>query len=239
MAPKSSKPKRKSRGKRRVARMSRWRRKTYNVPEQASCSEVQSLALQNTGTVYQNYKLDLAGHIRASTIAKGYQYFRIKSVKYTFKPLQDTFSGAGTSIPHLYYMIDRTGSLRSVQNADMLKKLGARPRRLDDKLVTLTYRPSVLNSSSDTTPGADIFVQYKMTPWLPTREASQLLTWNPNTTDHFGLVYIVENVGGQTIQYAVEREVQFEFKKPSYQVVTNLVDPAPEEEVVLIPGGSI
>lgn len=237
MAPKSSKTKRKGGSKRRVARMSRWSRKPINVPEQASCSEVQTLALQNTGTVYQNYKLDLAGHVRASTIAKGFQYFRIKSVKYTLKPLQDTFNGAGTSIPHLYYMIDRTGSLRAVQNSDALKKLGARPRRMDDKIVHFSYRPSVLNSSSDTTPGADIFVQYKVSPWLPTREASSTLIWSPNTTDHYGMIYIVENAGGQTIQYAVEREVQFEFKKPSYQVVANLSDPPAEEEVVILGAG--
>lgn len=236
MAPKSSKSKRKGGSKRRVARMGRWRRKTYNVPEYASCSEVQSIALQNTGTVYQNYKLDLAGHVRASTIAKGYQFFRIKSVKYTLKPLQDTFNGAGTSIPHLYWMIDRTGSLRAVTNADTLKKLGARPHRMDDKLVHFSYRPSVVNSAADATAGADLFVQYKMTPWLPTRE-SNTLVWNANTTDHFGVIYIVENVGGQTIQYAVEREVQFEFKKPSFQVTTNMVDPPAEEEVVIYGAG--
>lgn len=212
----------KKQGPRRGARkMAIKRLPRNNVPERASCSETLSLGVQTSNTAYASYSNTLAQYPRASAIAKGYQFYRIKSITYHFKPLTDTFTAtSGTSVPHLYYMIDRTKQLVSVSNANQLKQLGAIPHRLDDKIIRFTWRPSVLNGALDAAMGvASYFVQYKMSPWLPCRDMDYGSVWVANSTDHQGVVYIVENAGGAGVQYAVEKIVDFEFKKPAYEIV--------------------
>lgn len=53
--------------------------------------------------------------------------------------------------------------------------------------------------------------------------------WNPDTTDHMGLVFLAENSGGADIQYKVELVVEFEFQKPSVPTVLTETLPEPVE----------
>lgn len=211
-------------------------RRSLGVPDVASLSEVipTSSQLLTTSQMYQSYRISLANFPRARTVAQGYQLFRIKKVTFKFSPLADTFQvGAATttSVPYLYCMIDRTKNLVAANTVDTLKRLGAKPRRLDEKILEFSYKPSVLTATFDANPPAgqlqSQFTQYKVSPWLNTRDSESLITWNPDTTDHLGCVWYAENSGGQDIPYKVELVVEFEFKKPSYQVVTNLGEPTP------------
>lgn len=201
---------------------SRPRRARIGVPEKASLTEILPTTTHTTNQNYSSYNLSLASCTRARDVAKGYQFYRIKSVKFIVRPLQDTFVEAGTTVPYLYYMIDRTRQLQAGFTANQLKSLGAVPRRMDDKNIVFHYKPSVLTDTYDNTAGAATFIQYKMSPWLPTRDIN-LLAWVPSTTDHQGIVWRAETNSGNAIAYVIDREVEIEFKKPS--TVVTAADP--------------
>lgn len=200
----------------------------YEVKEIASLTEVQApiptpLANQN----YATYNVSLASLTRARDVAKGYQFYRIKRITYVIKPLSDTFNaqglapgGSSATVPYLYYMIDRTRLFQNGFTIDQLKAMGAKARRLDDKTLTFSYTPSVLTETYDNTANANMAVQYKLMPWLPTKDITGVGLWNPNTTDHCGVVWRVEQVGGTPIGYQLERRVQVEFKKPAIPTST-------------------
>lgn len=224
--------------RKRAAKGKRMYRKrvTRQVQERASIREIYSAnTLLQTNQMYQSYKIQLANCPRAVNVAKSYQYFRIKKVHFKFSPLFDTFqngaSGGNTSIPHLYCMIDRTKNLFQSNSVEDLRKLGAKPRRLDDKMLQFSFAPSVLNAAFDGHPPAGQtttqFVQYKVSPWLNTRDNETIGVWNPDSTDHLGMVWIAENSGGNNIPYKMEIEVEYEFKKPSFTVIPVAELPAP------------
>lgn len=223
------------RGARKGGKRGGKRTTKYEVRESASLTEVQApiptpLANQN----YSTYNISLASCTRAQDVAKGYQYYRIKRITYVIKPLSDTFNaqalapgGSSASVPYLYYMIDRTRLFQNGFTIDQLKAMGAKARRLDDKTLTFSYTPSVLTETFDPTANANGAVQYKMMPWLPTKDINQLGIWNPNTTDHLGVVWRVEQVSGTPIGYQLERRVQLEFKKPAIPTLANAIEDVP------------
>lgn len=198
-------------------------RSPRTVPEWASCTEVMTRANITSSTMYQLNQLSLDRFGRAKVIAQGYQFYRIKNIKLVIKPLLDTFLAANNyTVPYMYFMIDRTRSLVNLSSAYQLKQLGAKPRRLDDKIITFQYRPSVLTSVLQDAPVlASEFAEYKISPWLPCRDldTGNPTVWNPSTVDHQGCVFIIENPGntgeGQPIQASIEYIVEFEFKKPA------------------------
>lgn len=187
------------------------------VPERASCTEILPALNCSSNQNYSSYNLSLSTCTRARDIAKGYQFYRIKRVVFIIKPELDTFISGGPTLPYLYYMIDRTKQFVNGVTLEQLQAMGAKPRRLDEKTLQFSYSPSVLTDTYDPTVGATPFVQYKISPWLPTKDISQVGLWNPNTTDHLGIVWRVAQRlnGGQVITFSVERRVELEFKKPS------------------------
>jgi len=225
-----AKPKSKA-GKRRGVR-----RQRHNVPDVASLSETKGLSVLATNQMYQQYATQLVSFPRAVNVAKSYQLFRIKSIKYVVQPLSDTFiatgaSASGSTVPYLYYMIDRTKNLLTANTAQALKRAGAIPRRLDDKTISFSYRPSVLQAGLDVagSPAVNnsVFTQYKISPWLNTRDLANTSQWYPDTTDHQGIKFIVENSGGLNIAYKLDMVIEFEFKKPSYEITASETMPAP------------
>lgn len=214
------------RGKRRIPRNPR------TVAERASLTETRSFTLLTSNQTYVQYAIQLSQHARAVNVAKSYQLYRIKNVKYILSPLADTFqAGGGTSVPYVYFQIDRTRDLANIRTAQEFKRLGCKPRRLDDKIVTFQWRPSVLNPTlDDAALNTGVFNQYKVTPWLRTRdETGGLGIWNPDTTDHQGLVMFIENSGGADIQAKLEIVVEFEFMKPSFPTTITEGHPEPVE----------
>jgi len=188
------------------------------VPEKASLSVTRQFSVLATNQAYRLYDVQLSHYLRATDVAKAYQLYRIKNCKLVLSPLADTFAaGGGTTVPYAYFQVDRTRDLSNVRTAIELKRLGCKPHRVDDKIITFQWKPSVLNLTLDNAgTGGGIFNQYKVSPWLRTRsETGAISTWNPDTTDHQGIVFLVENSGGADIGYKMELIVEFEFMKPS------------------------
>lgn len=192
------------------------RRLNAGVPERASMTEVQATPGQlATNTSYSVYNVSLASLTRARDVAKGYQFYRIKRITLVIKPTQDTFVSGGNSVPYLYYMIDRVKQFAAGFTVDQLKAMGAKARRVDDKIITFSFTPSVLTETFDNTLNANTAVQYKLAPWLPCKDTSQVGVWNPNSTDHLGIVWRLEQVLGAATAYNLERHIEVEFKKPA------------------------
>lgn len=237
------KSKRKGKGGARRPRVPRAPRS--GVREWASMTENKpSSPLLLANQMYQVYNLQLKNFRRASAVAKGYQLYRIKRCTVKLSPLVDTFSPSGgaplAAVPYLYYMIDRTKNLIAANTQTTLKQCGAIPRRLDEKVISFSWAPSVLTATLDEVPGAGQakyqFTQYKISPWLNTRDSDQIATWQPDSTDHLGVVWYVESNGAiSPINYKCELIVEFEFKKPSVDITRTVGEPEPvpifEEEV--------
>jgi len=220
-------------------------RRGFNQKEQASLTEITSAPLVVANQNYSSYNLSLSSMTRAVEVAKGYQYYRIKRVTYVLKPNYDTFQlggGTGSTVPYLYYMIDRTRQFQAGFTINQLKAMGAKPRRFDEKTLSFSFTPNVLTETFDNTALANGAVQYKLMPWLPTKDINAGVgVWNPNTTDHLGVVWRVDQLTGTAVSYTLERRVEIQFKKPA--VPTSIIIatdvpldfeeiPAPSEETL-------
>jgi len=202
-----------------------------NVSEWASLSETKKLvnpagaALPFAAdTMYSVLNINLSAFDRASDVAKAYQFYRIKNVRFTFKCLLDTFNGAVGSgpKPQFYYMIDKSAAVPVGATLDTLKAMGARPRMFDEKNAIVSWKPSVLvvaESLAGSTPS-----EYKLSPWLST-EADNI--------NHLGLFWFSDCAqSGNATGYYADIEVQFEFKKPLW-----IVPPTPPgvEQILATP----
>lgn len=220
------------RAAKRGGRKPQKRRAKRTVAEKASLSVTRAFSLLTTNQTYRLYDVQLSQYARAVNVAKGYQLYRIKNVKVIASPLSDTFApGGGSSVPYLYFQIDRTRNLENIRTATEFKQLGCKPHRMDDKIVTFQYRPSVLNTTLDNaaTQGG-VFNQYKISPWIRCRdETGAPGVWNPDTTDHQGMVMLMENTGGADVPFKLEIVVEFEFMKPSYPTILTETLPEPLE----------
>ena len=102
-----------------------------------------------TNNLYSLMNTSLDQFKRASTVAQGYQHYRIKYIKVSVKPTFDTYQTVGggpatiSSKPNLYYMIDKAGAIPTNitrrSQAD-----GSEAASTDEKPVPIGWRPSVL-----------------------------------------------------------------------------------------------
>jgi len=216
---------------------SKPRRQNRNVAERASMTVTRSFQLLNPNQTYRLGDIQLSHYLRAVNVAKAYQLYRIKNVKIVVSPLADTFqAGGGVTVPYIYFQVDRTRELDNIRTPQEFKQLGCKPHRVDDKIVTFQYRPSVLNTTlDDAAAQTGVFNQYKLTPWLRCRdETGTPGTWNPDTTDHQGLVMICENAGGADVQFKIEVMLEFEFMKPAYPTIITEGYPEPVDLNTLV-----
>lgn len=194
--------------------------------EFASAKETLKMENDNMGELYALYNTKLSDFDRLASIAKGYQFYRITKIEVKFIPHADTFTqGAGTSVPTLYSMIDRNENvLFSATGFDQLREMGVKPIRFDDKIITRSWRPTVLqtmpqdNANPPTTVG---FQSSRLSPWLPTNfyagKETTNYEWTPSTVPHRGIVYGVYQIapGGATYMYHTELTIHVQFKKPN------------------------
>jgi len=230
MAPKGKGGKKRGAAKRAPRR--RYARRARTVAERASLSVTRSFTLLSPNQSYRLYDVQLSQYARAVNVAKGYQLYRIKNVKLICSPLADTFqAGGGVTVPYLYFQVDRTRNLENIRTSQEFKQLGCKPHRLDDKIVTFQYKPSVLNTTLDNAATAGgVFNQYKVSPWIRCRdETGAPGVWNADTTDHQGVVMLLENSGGADVQWKLEIVVEFEFMKPSFPTTITETLPEPIE----------
>lgn len=209
---KSRAPRRKPAVRRAFGRRPRVARKS-NIAEHASCSVKRTLVPSVgpafvTNQMYEIHNVQIAQFPRALAIAKAYQFYKIKYVALTMKFPYDTYlQGVGNNIsrPNFYYMLDKAQAIPIGVNLEGLKQMGARPRACDEKPITIRWSPTVL--TEDETLAGALPSQYKTSPWLSSDVTNVL---------HNGIYWYADQqfppVDG--LQYQVEVEVQFEFKKP-------------------------
>lgn len=174
--------------------------------------------------VVRNIALDQFA--RASSVATSYQHYRIKKVTLRFKPQIDTFIGGSAYIvPNLYYMIDKSGSIPQNSTIAALKSMGAKPHRFDDKIITCSWRPSVLINTADS-PVTSAIAQYRISPWLSTNQNTLSPgAFVPSNVDHLGIFWYLDNLGAE-VRYSVDIMVEFQFKKPLNNTLSSAENPA-------------
>lgn len=200
--------------------------KAKDVTDFASLSTKRSLATPAgnpgfaTGTLYSLMDTSLIQYPRAEQVASQYQHFRIKKITVTWKPTFDTFTAAAGAVskPNLYYMIDKSGAVPTNITLEGLKQMGAKPRQLDEKNISISWRPSVLESVMylPGAVGAATTNKYIISPWLATQTGTEVPgAFVASSIDHLGLYWFMDCLANPVgMQYTVEVEVQFQFKKP-------------------------
>lgn len=179
-------------------------RKTDNY---ATIEETHSVAM-TAGTTYNIYH-QLTDLVRALTLAKSFQYYRITSIKYRFKPLYDTFSTAYPSqVPQLYYVYDRSNTLPNL-SIPQFEQVGVKPIRFDDKIIVKTLRPAVIGEAD-----GDLPAQYRISPWLPCN-TDQAGGFTPSDINHYGSVACISKMYATdgTI-YDTDVTITVQFKAP-------------------------
>lgn len=191
--------------------------------EYASCVDTvgEITLLPNTPYILQN--MSLTNSARATSIGQSYQFYRISKVEVKWKAMFDTFATTGnSSVPNLYYMIDKANTFSGTSTLDTLKQAGAKPVRLDDKTITRSFKPAVHLGSDDSAGGpapvSELQAVLKVSPWITTNAnaGEPAAAWAPNSVDHRGLIFFIEQlvaVPNFTLA-TVEIVLHFEFKKP-------------------------
>lgn len=216
------------------------KKRVSNVPDIASLSCKRTIAPGGggnylTNNLYSLMNTQLVDYQRAATVASAYQHYRIKSISLTFKPTYDIFTGTtanAMSKMHLYWMLDKSGSIPTNITLEGLKQMGARPIELDEKQRKITWRPSVLEAAmyAPGPVGASQTAKYLISPWLATSNAPvQPGGFVASGIDHLGIYWYMEQlvVGGAPQPYQCEVEVQFQFKKPLVNGFTGAVEAIP------------
>lgn len=193
------------------------------VTNTASVRENYSTPIPDGGLVFFSTALSNPTFDRAQQVAAAYQEYRIKYVKLTFRPSADTFApAAGNIIPNLYFQMNKYQSVPTNATIQTLLDMGCRPVRFDDKNIVRAYKPTVL-LATDTTALATSAQKVITTPWLSTNSNAQnpIPAWNPSNTEHLGCIFVVQkpNPATPTINYTIDVEVVFQFRRPLAQVL--------------------
>lgn len=197
------------------------------MPNSSKIVETLPTTVINLNTPYIFSKAGITG-VRAPIEAQLYGLYRIAHIKYTIKPLFDTYSsslpGTGNnpnSVPTLYWKINRYGDAPAVFNGDYMRAQGSKPNRLDDKSVVIKYKPNMLMVAEDN--AGNNASQVKITPWLSTDERPGDGVFNISTAEHFGHLMLVEGGGagnGQGAVATMDTEIVYEFKQTRIPLAT-------------------
>lgn len=201
------KPARRGTTRRSLAMVPRRLRYTpmRNAPTGSFASRTETYSFDLQAGNFLDLKTNLNQYGTLAKLAEFYQYYRITSVQIRIKPNYDTFSSGGTALlPYLYFAYDKSGSLGNIGIAG-LKSLGVKPIRVDDKIITRKFKPSVRLDSTGTI-GA-----FRTTPWLPTYEDDGITL---NTPDHLGAVWMISKTdAGDVQQYNIDVTVTAQYRK--------------------------
>lgn len=235
-------PPRRRIAKRRYARKPRQaRRRTARKMRQETCKMKETIPSPTTlatNTPYQAF-VSLLNFPRALDIADNFQQYRITRVEFKYTPNYDTFtsqyqpgtSNASMTVPY-FYSTRLTNVAPTTFALNFLQTMGAKPRRLDDKTITVSYKPNVNMAAAE---GPQFVGQTKpvYSPWLNTHyydATSPAPVLTMDGTPHFGHAFWVsqaqQTLGQQTAPLALEITVHFEFKKPWDKTALGANDPA-------------
>jgi len=163
---------------------------------------------------------------RAGMIAPAYGLYRVAQIEYKITPKFDTYSSglnpggdAPVEIPKMYWKMNRYGDAPvGFTEADMLS-LGSKPIRLDDKTLTIKYKPNILLANTGQPAQAldGGSGQVKITPWLSTDSRPDNGQFALSTTTHYGHLMFVECAAagdGTPAVCEIQVRVVYEFKNP-------------------------
>lgn len=175
----------------------------------ATRSETYSIALP-AGIVQDLNNISLFNLPVCQQMAAFFQYYRFTNVQIRIKPQLDTFVAGGAAgtgvIPYLYFLYDKSGSLAAL-NATQFEEAGAKPVRVDDKIILRKWRPAV---STVTDLG---ITQFKTSPWLPTHKTTPGTPLN--VVDHQGAVWYISKINpADATVYDIDITVTVQFRKP-------------------------
>lgn len=215
------KSKRTGKGKRKAPRRKMLMRRNPANTNTASIKECYSVpVVDGAVTFFRSVQLADVVYDRAQQVAAAYQQFRIRYVKLTFRPSADTFPAVpGNVIPQLYFMYDKSNAIPTNATAGTFYSMGARPYRMDDKNLKFTWKPTALTADL-IAPGVTTASQLRTSPWLSTNANSGNpgAVWQPSEVDHLGCAFYVTKINpADTINYTVDVEVVFDFRKPVWK----------------------
>jgi len=163
---------------------------------------------------------------RAGMVAPAYGLYRIAQVEYKITPKFDTYSSglapggdAPVEVPKMYWKINRYGDAPvGFTEQDMLS-LGSKPVRLDDKTLTIKYKPNILLANSGQPAQAldGGSGQVKITPWLSTDSRPDNGQFALSTTQHYGHLMYIECAAagdGTPAVCEIQARIVYEFKNP-------------------------
>lgn len=189
------------------------------VTNTAAVRENYTVSIPDGNLTYFSTALSQSPFNRAQAVAENFQEYRIKYVKLIFRPSADTFPiAAGNTIPQLYFQMNKYQAIPTGATLQSLLDMGCRPIRFDDKNVVKAYKPVVLMGADQSaavpaTPASGA----KVTPWLSTNGfAGNPNAWIASDTEHCGCIRVVTkpNPATPTINYEVDVEVVFQFRRP-------------------------
>jgi len=167
---------------------------------------------------------------RASIVAPAYGLYRIAHVEYKISPKYDTYTpnlGQGgqpvgdqpVAVPKLYWKMNRYGDAPVGFTSQDMLSLGSKPLRLDDKTITIKYKPNILLANAGATAAGQNggSGQVKITPWLSTDTEANNNAFALSTTQHYGHLMYIENAAagdGISVICNIEARVVYEFKNP-------------------------
>lgn len=200
-------------------------------PNTAKVTEVFNLGSLNMQTPYEFNIPGISPNSRSAIVAPAFGLYRIAKVQYTFRPFYDTYTpnlgqaGGGQignqpdAVPYMYWKINRYGDSPAAWTAEFLREQGSKPIRVDDKLLTWSYKPNVLLADAGATAAGlnGGSGQVKVTPWLSTDAQPGDNAFALSNTLHYGhLMYIEGAASGDAkpIIGQLEAKVIYEFKNP-------------------------
>lgn len=163
---------------------------------------------------------------RASMVAPAYGLYRIADIQFKLTPRFDTYSSglapggdAPVEVPNVYWKVNRYGDAAVGFTRDDLLSLGCKPHRLDDKVVTIQYKPNILLADTGAAAAAlnGGSGQIKMTPWLSTDDEPGDGQFALSKTTHYGHMMFIECAAGgdgTPIVCDMTARVVYEFKNP-------------------------
>ncbi len=218
----------------RRRKMPLYRRPRGHIRELASAqySTLSFPMFANQVYAFRNFSL-AAASVRVTDIGQSYQFFRIRKVNWQIRPAFDTFqasaTGSATTVPQLYWRMDREGTFTSSTTLETLKAAGCKPIRLDDKIIAKNFAPAVVlptlvtpaNASADPpTPAVYGNGAKRISPWLPTNANAYVqgaANWVANSIDHLGIIFCVDQDSGVSVNAPcgyLSFTVEYDFKKP-------------------------
>lgn len=198
-----------------------------------------SISISTPGPCFSTRPILLADFARSAGIGSAYQYYKVKYVEYKFTPQADTFAaGSAYGVPTLYYMVNKGKSVPTNITSLGLKSLGAKPIRLDDKTITIRYKPGVILDTAITTSGGATQQYNKplISPWLTTNGGYNSGIFSPSQVDHNGLLFFVENAG-TAVNYNCQMTVHFSFMRPNLPVTDGVAQSIADTSVLTDPQG--